>query len=71
MKRKGYDGEYRLEDPMGIEVHEGMTVINFRGDTTKVLDGSAPHREGTSGYVATEDGRYYATIYDLTWVKVA
>ena len=52
----------------GTAVHEGDTVTNFRGKTSKIKGGHPPHKPSGEGFVHTENGaEYYASVFDLIW----
>jgi hypothetical protein len=68
MKKKGRDGiMFTLVDKRSKEVNEGHEFTH-NGETVVLLGGEAPHKKGSTGYVTTTEGRYYAQVYDLKWV---
>lgn len=68
---QGHDGLYILRrKDTGLPVAVGDAVNTFRGEFTTLRSGEAPHKESSQGFVTTDLGRGYASVYELQWVKV-
>lgn len=71
MIKQGYDGkQFQLINEQGLPVNEGDQVISFRGETTTVNGGTAPHKESSTGMVYTDLGGHYAGVYNLQWKEL-
>lgn len=68
---QGHDGMYTLRRKnTGLPVAVGDTVATFRQEHTTLRGGEPPHKDSADGYVTTDLGRHYASVYELEWVKV-
>lgn len=70
IQRHDWQGEYlTLLDKEGKPVGVGQAVKDFRGDAhvIKAEGHTAPHKLGASGYVSTDFGRFYASVFDFVW----
>jgi hypothetical protein len=66
MKAKGYDNTmFTLRNEAGAEVNKDDTLVEYG----VVLYGEPPHKQGSSGYVTTTAGRFYAHVFGLRWVS--
>ena len=61
---KDYAGVQRVlvDEKTGEPIGKFAVVNNFRGDPLEVLGGRAPHKPGSTGFVSTDKGEYYAGV---------
>ena len=62
---------WRLVDAAGNACHVGQVVTDFRHTPAILEGGTPPHKEGSTGFVHVDRGSYYASTYNLRWVKEA
>ena len=62
---------WRLVDAAGKACHIGQVITDFRHTPAILEGGTPPHKEGSAGNVQTDRGNYYASVYNLRWVKEA
>ena len=74
---KGYDGILfnLVVETTGKHVGKGDTIKYYtHHDTEKEIEAEitwveAPHKESSTGFVTTNEGRFYAGVYGLRFVK--
>lgn len=54
----------------GVEVKVGDDVVDFRGNSAKVVDWMQPHSPASTGriYTSTNQTGAYPSVYDCEWV---
>lgn len=71
LRRIGYAGEYELRDAGGKPVVQWSKIrTHVRDEDMWLEDGTAPHKEGSTGRVYTSAGAYFPNVFDLRWVKL-
>lgn len=66
IRKKGWT----LHTKDGNPVTTGTVVTDFRGDRSRIIDGTPPHKPQSCGFVVTAGGReLYTSVFSLIWTK--
>lgn len=69
----GYDNQPWLlvEKESQRLVQRGEILKDFRGETLRIVGGSAPHKPSSTGRIRTgEDQTFYPSVVGCVWIKV-
>ena len=69
----GYDNNQWLlvETTTQRLIQRGEILADFRGDTHRIVGGSAPHKPSSTGRIRTgEDREFYPSVVGCAWIKV-
>lgn len=58
---------WRLVTAAGLNVNEGMILLDFRGEEHTLKGGEPPHKPSSTGRVWTDHGEFYPSVFRLEW----
>ena len=51
----------------GQPVAAGDLLEDFRGNTSRIIGGQAPHKPASTGKIYTSAGNYYPSVFNCQW----
>ena len=60
---------WKLLTKQGDPVHVGDARSTHHGNPLTILGGRPPHKPSSTGFVHGDGWEYYASVFDLVWVK--
>lgn len=60
---------WHLVTATGLNIDEGTSILDFRGDEHTLTGGEPPHKPGSTGRVWTDHGGFYPGVFGLKWVQ--
>lgn len=73
---EGFDGKYKLMKD-GKPVQIGQVAMDCDGVSYVVQNGTAPHKEGSTGRISVRQGtstfvrEFFPSVLEMKWVKIS